>query len=76
MGDEQHGAFVVSQGFDQHFLGEKIQVVCGFVEDQKVWRIVEHAGHDKAGFFAAGQDAAFLFDVVAGKSKSACKISE
>ena len=71
VGDEEHGAFEVGQGGDQHFLGGHVQVVGGLVQHQQVGRIKQHLGHDQPRLLAAGQHAAGLFDIVAREAEAA-----
>ncbi len=71
MRHEQHGAFILRQRGDQHFLGRHIQMVGRLVEHQEIRRIEQHLGHHQPRLLAARQHTAALLDVVAGKSEAA-----
>src|SRR4029077_3233207 len=48
----------------QHLFGGEVEVVGRFVQHQEVRRVVEHARHGEARFFAAGERADLLINVV------------
>ena len=49
---EQHGPLEITERFEQHFLGRKVEMVRRLVQHQEVRRIEQHARHDEPGFFA------------------------
>src|SRR5258706_10341328 len=59
------------QRFEQHILGLKIEVIRRFVEQQKIRRLEQHAGHRVAVAFAAGKHADALEYIVIRKKKAA-----
>ncbi len=69
--DEEDGAGEVGDGFEQDVLGAEVEVVGGLVEQQQVRGRDEHLGHGVAVALAAGEDAEFLEDVVAGEHEAA-----
>ena len=44
-----------------------------FVQNQEIWWIEQHPGHDQARLLAAGQNAAGLFNIIAGKTEASRK---
>ncbi len=71
VGDDEEGSGVVDEGFLEDVLGLHIEVVGGFVEDEKVGGSNEHADESDTGAFAAGEDAYFFVDVVASEEEAA-----
>ena len=69
--DEEDGAGEVADGVEQDVLGAQVEVVGGLVEQEEVRGRDEHLGHGVAVAFAAGEDAEFLEDVVAGEHEAA-----
>ena len=55
MADEDHGAGIGGERFDQRFAGLNVQVVGRFVEDQHVRRVERGDQQGEAGLLAAGQ---------------------
>ena len=73
MRDEKHRPVKIRQSCDQHLLGRHVEVIGRLVEHQKVWWIEQHPGHDQARLLAAGQNAAGLFNIIAGKTEASRK---
>jgi hypothetical protein len=69
--NEQHRAFIFRQGLDQHFLGVEVEMVGRLVEHQESSADRTASRHDEPRLLATGKHAAFLLDVVAGKTEAA-----
>ena len=71
VGDEEDGAGEVADGFEEDVFGAEVEVVGGLVEEKHVRWGDEHLGHGVAVALAAGEDAEFFEDVVAGEHEAA-----
>ena len=71
VGDEEDGAGEVADGVEEDVFGAEIEVVGGLVEEEEVRGRDEHLGHGVAVALAAGEDAEFFEDVVAGEHEAA-----
>ena len=54
MRNEEHGALILCQRLDQHFLGRHVEMVGRFVEHEKIRRIEQHDRHHQPRLLAAG----------------------
>src|SRR5258706_1143367 len=59
------------QRFKQHILGLQVEVIGGFIEQQEIRRLQQHARHRVAVTFAAGKHADALEHIVIRKKKAA-----
>src|SRR5690606_30686003 len=69
MADDQERTRVLSKRFDEHVDGLDVQVICGFVQDQKVRRDKQRFGEGNTASFTTRQHGDSLEHVVTAEQK-------
>ena len=69
MGDVKDGPLIRVERVLEHFLGDEVEMVRGFVQDQEISLGEHEFGQRYAAFLAAAQVADPLKDFVAGKEE-------
>ena len=70
VGDKHHRAGIFLERFQQDVFGAQVEVVGGFVEQQEIGGVQQHARQGIAIAFAAGKHADALEDIVFGKQEA------
>ena len=69
--DEDQRSLVGSESHDQGFDGVDVEVGCGLVHEEEVWRIDEEFYKIQPGLLPSAQDRGFLEDVILAKEEGA-----
>ena len=70
MRDQQQGSVVFGEHLGEGIAGSDVQVVRGFVENQQVARLKDHAGEGQLVLLAPGEHADAFEYIVAGEQKA------